>query len=227
MPPARYRRPHIQVRGKSLAGYGAGMEVGGVTGGDGMKVTFTKLPRRRYEMTVVREHGLELAPRGGPGYHDYVPHDALHFLVEAEAGLTGGVFGRIAAGTGTFFSAADPALLRKQVRREKARKLTSAQHADMARSEALAGTCQVLWEMRAGQLASVPEWFSRIEPETLESDLVRRIMERLDDFATRWHTLQAGGSVTLSWPLRVPASGTRRLRERPGPRRPGRRSPRG
>jgi hypothetical protein len=132
-----------------------------------VEVTFTKLPGRRYEMSIVREHGPRLAPRGGPGYHDYLPHDAVHFLVEAEARLAGGVFGRIAGGQGNLFYPADPALLRKHGRREKARKLTPAQHADMARSEALAGTCQVLWEMRAGRLATPPEWFSRVEPEML------------------------------------------------------------
>jgi hypothetical protein len=56
-----------------------------------MDVTFTKAPGRRYFMTVVRERGVPLAPRQGPGYHDYLPHDAVHFLVESEAGLSGGV----------------------------------------------------------------------------------------------------------------------------------------
>jgi hypothetical protein len=193
-----------------------------------VEVTFTKLPGRRYAMAIVREHGPELAPRGGPGYHDYLPHDAVHFLVEAEAKLTGGVFGRIAGGASSIFWTADPALLRKQVRREKARRPTAMQHADMSRSEALAGVCQVLWEMGAGQRDCAPEWFSRVEPETLDSDLVRRILERLDEFAARWHALQTGGSITLAWPLRVQAStGTPRPRDRADPRRRGRRSPRG
>jgi hypothetical protein len=179
-------------------------------------------------MAVTREHGPRLAPRDGPGYHDFLPHDAVHFLVEAEAGLTGGVFGRIAGGLGSFFPVADPALLRKQARREKARTLTPAQHADMARSEALAGTCQVLWEMRAGQREDPPEWFSRADPEMLESELTRRILARFDEFAAWWHALPAGGSVTLPWPLRVPPrSGAQRPRDRTGPHRGGRRSPRG
>ena len=42
-----------------------------------MEVTFTKLKGHRYLMTVVRERGPELAPRQGPGYHDYLPHDAV------------------------------------------------------------------------------------------------------------------------------------------------------
>jgi hypothetical protein len=74
----------------------------------GMDVTFTKGPGRRYFMTVVRERGIRLARRQGPGYHDYLPHDAVHFIVEREAGLTGGVFGRVAAGQSNIFPAADP-----------------------------------------------------------------------------------------------------------------------
>lgn len=198
------------------------MRAGWVPGyGALMEVTFTKLAGRRYAMGIVREHGPTLAPRGGPGYHDYLPHDAVHFLVEAEARLAGGVFGRIARGGGTFFWPADAALVRKQARREKARKPTPAQHADMARSEMLAGTCQVLWEARAGHLATLPEWFSQVEPETVESDLVRRIVGRLDEFAAMWHSLPVGGSITLEWPLsdrRPPASTGSRRHGRAGPR---------
>lgn len=205
-----------------------------------MEVTFTKLPGRRYEMAVVRERGPRLAPRGGPGYHDYLPHDAVHFLVEAEARLAGGVFGRIAAGRTGFFTAADPALLRRERRRVKSRKPTASEHADMEQSEKLAGTCQVLWEARAGHRAALPEWLSRVEPEALESDVVARIMGRLDEFARRWHALQAGGSITLEWPLTGRAGGSggagrghphdgaaSRRRGSAGRRPRGRRSPHG
>jgi hypothetical protein len=164
-----------------------------------MEVTFTKLPGRRYEMTVVRERGPVLAPRGGPGYHEHLPHDAVHFLVEAEAGLRGGAFGRIAAGHSNIFWPADPALVRRQRRRDKAHKPTPGEHADMAMSEKLAGLCQVLWEIRAGKRATPPDWFSRLDPGTLESALVQRILVRLDAFAARWHRLPAYGSITLAW----------------------------
>jgi hypothetical protein len=164
-----------------------------------MEVTFTKLPGRRYEMTVVRERGPVLAPRTGPGYHEYLPHDAVHFLVEDEAGLRGGAFGRIAAGQSNMFWPADPALLRRQRRHDKAHKPTPGEHADMATSEKLAGLCQVLWEVRAGQRATPPDWFSRADPQTLESPLVQRILERLDTFAAWWHHLPPGGSITLAW----------------------------
>lgn len=167
-----------------------------------MDVTFTKLGGRRYRMTVVREHGPELAPRQGPGYHDHLPHDALHFLVEAEAGLSGGVFGRIAAGWNNLFWPADPTLKRRQARREAKRSPTAAEHADMARSENLASYCLPLWELRAGLVAELPHWAAEMEatrPGLRESPLVARILARLDDFAARWHALPEHEGLTLTW----------------------------
>jgi len=165
-----------------------------------MDVTFTKDSGRRYLVTVVRERGPELAPRHGPGYDDYLPHDAVHFLVEAEARLTGGAFGRIAAGQGNMFWPADHRLLRHQKRREARRKPSPAEHTQMGRSEDLASVCQVLWQLRGGQRSEPPPWFGRVPPEDLESALTDRILARLDEFAARWHTLPPGGSIILTWP---------------------------
>ncbi|WP_042384257.1 hypothetical protein [Streptacidiphilus melanogenes] len=172
-----------------------------------MDVTFTKLSGRRYRMAVVREHGPELAPRQGPGYDDYLPHDAVHFLVEAEAGLSRGAFGRIAAGRNNIFWAADPVARRRQARREAKRPPSQAEHADMARSETLASLCEPLWKQRAGQRADLPIWFASRASASGISDppLVERILARLDEFAACWHALPVGGSVTLAWPSGDPA----------------------
>jgi hypothetical protein len=194
-----------------------------------MEVTFAKATGRRYVMTVVREHGPQLAPRPGPGYDDFLPHDAVHFLVEAEAGLSGGVFGRIAAGQNNIFWPADPKAQRRQARREAKRASSAAERADMARSEELASVCQSLWELRAGHRAEVPLWFGRVPPAALKSPLTERILGRLDEFAARWQALPAGGAITLSWPNVVraggersrPRSGSNRDCERP-PTRPSR-----
>lgn len=166
-----------------------------------MEVTFSKLSGRRYMMTVVRERGPELAPRQGPGYHDYLPHDAVHFLVEAEAGLCSGVFGQIAAGRNNIFTTADPALRRHQARREAKQRPRSTSRADMARSESLASFCRPLWELRTGHRRELPEWCPRIERDPHASPVVARILERLDEFAASWHSLPVGGGITLSWPL--------------------------
>ena len=166
-----------------------------------MDVTFTKDSGRRYLITVVRERGPELAPRHGPGYHDYLPHDAAHFLVEAEARLTGGAFGRIAAGQSNMFWPADSRLMRHQRRKEARRKPSAVEHAQMGRSEDLASVCQVLWELRAGHRSEPPAWLDRVPPEDLESGLTDRILERLDSFAARWHPLPVAQGITLAWPL--------------------------
>ena len=176
-----------------------------------MEVTFTKIPARRYVMTVVRERGPELAPRQGPGYDDHLPHDAVHFLVEAEARLAGGVFGRIAAGHSNLFWPADPVARQHQARRERKWKPGQREQADMARSEALASLCSLLWKFRAGYRGELPPWFSRIEPGTLESPLVERILARLGDFAAQWGPLPEHGGITLPWPVpaRIPARSKR------------------
>ncbi|QIY66077.1 hypothetical protein HEP85_36545 [Streptomyces sp. RPA4-2] len=165
-----------------------------------MDVTFTKVSGRRYRMTVVREHGPQLAPRQGPGYDDHLPHDAVHFLVEAEAGLSGGVFGRIAAGRNNLFWAVDPVERKRQARREAKRPPSPAERADMARSETLASLCDPLWRLRSGQRSDLPEWFSSIAADLDSAALVERILVRLDAFAARWYALPVGDGITLSWP---------------------------
>jgi len=121
--------------------------------------------------------------------------------VEAEARLTGGAFGRIAAGQSNMFWPADNRRLRHQNRKEARRKPNAAEHAQMGRSEDLASVCQVLWELRAGHRSEPPSWFDRVPPEDLESRLTERILARLDEFAARWHALPPGESITLTWPL--------------------------
>ena len=189
-----------------------------------MRVTFTKLEGRRYLMTAVRERGPELAPRHGPGYDDYLPHDVVHVLAESEAGLSRGVFGRVAVGWSNIFTTADPAVRRHQARRKAKRRPRATDHANMARSESLASLCQPLWELRAGLHSELPLWTSRVEPVLVASPLVERIIERLGEFAARWHALPAGGSVTLVWPLgRQRRSGRRHLAQGTG--LPGRTTP--
>ena len=166
-----------------------------------MDVTFTKEAGRRYLISVARERGPELAPRHGPGYDDYLPHDAVHFLVEAEARLVGGAFGRIAAGQSNMFWPADNRLKRHQKRREDRRKPSPAEHAQMGRSEQLASICLVVWQLRAGHREEPPPWFGSVPPEELDSRLTGRILARLDEFATRWHALPVGGGITMTWPL--------------------------
>jgi hypothetical protein len=179
-----------------------------------MEVTFSKLSGRRYLMTVVRERGPQLAPRQGPGYHDYIPHDAVHFLVEAEAGLSNGVFGQIAAGRNNMFTTADPALRRHQARKEAKHRPLSTSRADMVRSESLASLCVPLWELRMAHRLELPAWCARIDRDLHNSPVVERILARLDEFAASWIGLPVGRGITLTWPLSRQGNGSEGRRQR-------------
>lgn len=154
-------------------------------------------------MTVRGANGPELAPRQGPGYDPFLPHDAVHLIVEAEAGLAGAVFGRVAAGHSDFFTTVDPRLRRRHRRRARKHRQSALEHAEMVRSEHLAGICTLLWALRTGRRRDVPGW-SALGAERLDPDLIERVHRRLDDFAGRWSTLAPGGTVTMAWPLQTP-----------------------
>ena len=63
-----------------------------------MLVHFRKTGSRRYGVFVEREGAPSLQMDPAPGFDDYLPHDLLHFVAEAEWGIDGGVFGQLAAG---------------------------------------------------------------------------------------------------------------------------------
>jgi hypothetical protein len=159
-----------------------------------MNVTFVKTGTRRYAVEVSRERYPDLWC-GSIGYDEWLPHDVLHFVAEAEFGLDGAIFGDLAAGgNARIFMPVDRALIPKTKRKERIRRTRLPEG---GRSEELA------WELHQG-------WHAR----TLDPNLLRQ----LDELAAQWHALQVGGSVTLEWPR---PEGRKRhpLRER---RRPGR-----
>ncbi|MFD9004098.1 hypothetical protein ACFV0T_24565 [Streptomyces sp. NPDC059582] len=162
-----------------------------------MRVVFTKGPGTSYGIAVQRESGARLAPRNGPGGHPYLPHDLVHFLVEVEAGIELGVYGRLAAGDNGLFWPADPAERAKAARRRRSKpvKPSPQARADMARSEQLAGIAVHVWEVRHGHARELSAKGVAGEIATV----VDRIVSRFDDYADRWHTLPVGGSLTLTW----------------------------
>lgn len=141
-----------------------------------MKVRFVKTGERRYAVEVSRERypGLWC---GSIGYDEWLPHDVLHFVAEAEYGLDGGIFGDLAAGgNARIFMPVDREQIAKTKRRERIRRTRLP---DGRRSEELA------WELYRG-------WQTRA--------LAPPLQQKLDEFAARWHALQVGQSLTLEWP---------------------------
>jgi hypothetical protein len=141
-----------------------------------MKVTFTKDGARRYSVYVSRERKVDLRC-GSIGYDDWLPHDLLHFVAEAEYELDGAIFGDLAAGgNARLFMPVDRELVAKMWRKQRIRRTRLP---DGRRSEELA------WELDRG-------WRARSLPPPM--------LQKLDGLAERWHALQVGESLTLEWP---------------------------
>lgn len=169
-----------------------------------MDVTFERTGERRYATVVTLPGRNPRRMDPAPGYDAHIPHDLVHYLAEAELRLSSGVFGRAAAGGGGFFETADtpgdPRRRSRVQRRLKKREasLSRADRGDMARSEQLAGMCDIAWRRRAG--ATAPAWAERrrIPPE--DAPAVDRILGRLDELAPLWHDLPVGGALSFTWP---------------------------
>jgi hypothetical protein len=141
-----------------------------------MKVTFRKTGERRYDVRVSRERYPDLWC-GTIGYDDWLPHDLLHFVAEAEYGLDGAIFGDLAAGgNARIFQSFDQDLTTKLWRRQR---IKPTRLSDGRRSEQLA------WELERG-------WRARTLPP--------KLAQRLDGLAAEWRGLQIGQSLTLEWP---------------------------
>lgn len=123
----------------------------------------------------------------GPGYHDRLPHDAAHFIVESELGIGGGVFGQLAAGgTANTFYSED----KKKIRKTKKRgaEIAKAHKADALFSEHAIYAAQARWEKHD------------IIPDTkVAAADIERIIDKFEEFAAKWSKLQIGGSITLEW----------------------------
>src|SRR5687767_61953 len=112
-----------------------------------MIVRFRRTGVRRYAVVVTLAGEPPRTMDPAPAYDDDIPHDLVHYVVEAELGLTHGVYGRAARGAGTFVTTAERDVSsrerarkqRKQQKRERALNAQDARHAaDMAQSERLA-----------------------------------------------------------------------------------------
>jgi hypothetical protein len=141
-----------------------------------MKVRFVKTGARRYAVEVSRDRYPDFWC-GSIGYDEWLPHDVLHFIAEAEYGLDGGIFGDLAAGgNARIFIPVDGKLVAKMRRKERIRRTRLP---DGRRSEQLAGQLEQGWHAKT---------------------LSPKLQQTLDDLAECWHALQVGGSLTLEWP---------------------------
>ena len=172
-----------------------------------MQVIFRRTGERRYAVVVVVPGSAAQTMSPAPGFDRDIPHDLVHYVVEAELGLDAGVFGRASRGAGTFY-AAETAIdsrnqarkRRKQARREQALHRERANEEQLETSERLAAVCDIAWRRRHGQRPS-PAFIQPGSPNsTVDSAGVERVVSRLDQLAPLWNQLPVGGELAFTWP---------------------------
>lgn len=177
-----------------------------------MQVIFKRTGVRRYAVIVTVPGESTRAADPAPGYDDDIPHDLVHYVVEAELRLAHGVYGRAARGAGTFIATAERDVSarqrarrqRKQNRAERAlRSQGGAAAAEMATSERLAGLSDVIWRRRAGQRADTLRAAPVVRAE--DATAIERVVARLDVLAPLWRALPVGGELEFAWPSLEPS----------------------
>jgi hypothetical protein len=183
-----------------------------------MQVVFRRTGARRYAV-IVRVSGLpEQGLDPAPGYDDHVPHDLVHYVVEAELGLKAGVYGRAARGGGTFIRAAHADMSardrarqrRKQKRLEQSLGTNEGNQLELVSSERLAGICDVYWRRRHGQRPDPGRTF-KDDLSREDAARVKRVVDRLDQLAPLWNALPVSGELVFEWPSAEPAEAPRRM----------------
>jgi hypothetical protein len=176
-----------------------------------VRVSFKRTGVRRYAVIVAVPGEPTRAADPAPGYDHDIPHDLVHYVVEAELRLANGVYGRAARGAGTFVATAEQGIgprqrvrqQRKQFRRELAlRSRGGPPAAEMARSERLAALSDVAWRRKAGQRPDRLREAPVLRPEDAKS--VERVVARLDVLAPLWRALPVGSQLVFEWPSLEP-----------------------
>jgi hypothetical protein len=176
-----------------------------------MKVAFKRTGARRYAVIVTRTGESPQAMDPAPGYDDDIPHDLVHYLVEAALGLENGVYGRAAHGGGTFIATAErdrsprerARQQRKQQRRERALGARDAQHArQMTLSERLVALCDVAWRQQHAQTPDLDGAAPVLHAE--DASRVARVVAHLNALAPMWRALGAEQALVFEWPQLQP-----------------------
>jgi hypothetical protein len=177
-----------------------------------MKVTFERTGERRYAVRVVVPGQSPRFTNPAPGFDAHIPHDLVHYLLEAELRLAAGVYGRAAQGGSSFIVEGSSGRQRtREQRRQRKREVgltrrDAAASGDMARAERLALLCDIAWRRRHGGRGDAQPWLAPEPPTADEALCIARVIERLETIAPRWHALPIGGSLTFEWPSAEPSS---------------------
>ena len=182
-----------------------------------MDVVFRRTGDRRYAVQAEHAEAPTLEMNPAPGYDARLPHDLLHFVVEAELGLSLGIFGQLAAGgdAGSFYLAPSSRTSRERSRHSRRIKKRGGRLAREGRREAqlserAVGIFENEWSRRdsarplsdvlSASSQAVLADCSEAERELFSEQAVLRVCRRLDEVSVQWSRLQIGRSMTLPWP---------------------------
>lgn len=157
-----------------------------------MLVTFARTAERRYRVSVEGPGIVPSYMEPAPGYDSRLPHDMAHFVVEDELGITGGVFGQLAAGghAGTFHPIGEHHRSRAD---KRGKRLATEHHGDAMLSERLVGIACHAWS--SGACAVKPDEL----PDGVTADDIGRVCRAFDAASAAWSRLRVGESMTLAW----------------------------
>ena len=186
-----------------------------------MILVFQRTGERRYAVEAQRPGFPDVVMNTAPGYDRLIPHDMMHLVVEAQLGLTRGVFGQLAAGgdAGTFYvsmhsgeNSRKLARVRRRVK-GKGQKLLKVGRDDCARSERATYICWHEWLARSSssdrkelsqtmekQAQQVRGVAGDAELSMLTARKLDEICKHLDHLSSRWSNLKIGESIAVRWP---------------------------
>jgi len=172
-----------------------------------MRVIFRRTGDRRYAVIVQVPGRAAQTMNPAPGFDAHIPHDLVHYVVEAVLGLEAGVFGRAERGGGTFYTAATAGNSReqardrrKQARRERGLRRESASEQQLETSERIAYLSDIAWRRRHGQRPDLNYAPPSSPISELDARRIARVVSVLDELASEWNQLGTGGELTFTWP---------------------------
>lgn len=172
-----------------------------------MQVIFRRTSERSYAVVVEVPGEATQTMSPAPGFDPHIPHDLVHYVVEAELGLEAGVFGRAARGGGTFYAAGtapnsreQARKRRKQARREVALGRERVNQEQLEASERIAYLCDIAWRRQHGQRPDPAFWRAPSAISALDAAHIERVVLRLNQLAPVWNRLPVGGELAFIWP---------------------------
>jgi len=167
-----------------------------------MRIVLTKISDRQHRLEIVREdysrEGVDLVSRS------FLVHDLLHYAVEAEAGLQGGVWGTLARGATLEQLGSFSFWMNMGAGDRTGKSMTAPQ--EMAMAEKLTGVLTGLAKGQERPADVLPILRIAFEaggeplPPRFDVSFIAAVEERMRRLLGRWKAVPYRQSMDLPWP---------------------------